>query len=379
MCSITMAILILGFIAVTPWLSKRYAAKWLYYAWLIIVLGLIIPYRLHLNTPLAQMNPVHTFIQSKTPLGIINYASSPSQTSITESGLQTIDWSLIACCIWLLGTLTFIVYNGLKHYRFISMVKRWGQNVVNPEQLQVFHKAKKELGISQIVGLQLCPCISSPMMIGIFKPLILLPGEDSSLDELALIFRHELIHLKRKDLLYKALIFLASAIHWFNPVVYLMTKAIATQCEISCDAEVVDGTNLDVRQQYSEAIIGVIRNQSRMQTSFSTNFYGGKKGMKNRIFSIMDTTKKKTGVIILCSLVIGTLGIGAAFGTGEASRSYSHSADNHTYNHNQEEHHEHESSIDAKECIDNKGQIDFSMVSKLSTSEVDKLDRKSVV
>lgn len=41
--------------------------------------------------------------------------------------------------------------------------------------------------------------------------------------------------------------------------------------------------------------------------------------MKTRIFSIMDTTKKKTGVVVLCIVLIAIIGVGTAFATKVAS------------------------------------------------------------
>jgi beta-lactamase regulating signal transducer with metallopeptidase domain len=79
------------------------------------------------------------------------------------------------------------------------------------------------------------------MLIGFFRPALLLPSAEITSDGLVLILRHELIHLKRHDLWYKALVLLATVIHWFNPVVYIMAKAIAAQCEISCDEQVLQG------------------------------------------------------------------------------------------------------------------------------------------
>lgn len=90
-----------------------------------------------------------------------------------------------------------------------------------------------------------------------------------------------------------------------------MVKAIDIQCELSCDAEVVRSEGSDTRLSYSKTIIGVIQYKSRMTTALSTHFYGGKKGMKSRIFSIMDMKKKKTGLSILCAVFMLTLGTGA--------------------------------------------------------------------
>jgi len=54
-CSVTMSVPVLVFFALTPWLSKRYDAKWLYYVWLVIVVGLIIPFRFHPDTALMHI------------------------------------------------------------------------------------------------------------------------------------------------------------------------------------------------------------------------------------------------------------------------------------------------------------------------------------
>ena len=159
------------------------------------------------------------------------------------------------------------------------------------------------------------------MMIGFVRPRILLPRTDFAQDELRFILEHELVHYKRKDLYYKGLVLLATAIHWFNPVVYLMARVIGAQCESSCDAQVVGGADADTRQSYSETIIGVVKHQSKLKTALSTNFYGGKMGMKNRIFSIMDTDRKKAGVAVFCAALIFTLGTGALFATNSGAQS----------------------------------------------------------
>ena len=41
-CSVTMSALALLYMAITPLLAKRYSEKSRYYAWLIIVVGLIV-------------------------------------------------------------------------------------------------------------------------------------------------------------------------------------------------------------------------------------------------------------------------------------------------------------------------------------------------
>lgn len=325
-CSVTMSVLVLGFIAATPWLSKRYSAKWLYYIWLVLVIGLIIPFRVHPNTTFIQMNDALAYIQQIIPGNVGNIVDPTITTNKPSQELSTISWYLIGMCLWAAGLLAFMIYHGLKHFRFLRMVSRWSEQP-DKQMSDTLQKIKADMGITTPVNLQICSCISSPMMIRFIRPTILLTCSDFSADELPYIFKHELVHFKRKDLWYKSLVLFATAVHWFNPVMYVMAKAIASQCEISCDAEVVSKTDICARQQYSETIIGVIKNQSRMQTVFSTNFYGGKKGMKKRIFSIMDTRKKRAGALILCLVVLGTLGTGAAFAVNAEVVSGSYSTD----------------------------------------------------
>ncbi|MGI6307950.1 MAG: M56 family metallopeptidase [Dethiobacteria bacterium] len=319
-CSVTMSVLILLLIFITPLLEKKYAAKWRYYAWLVIVIGLIIPFRPHLDTAFIQVDvPVSPAEIQQIMPG--NAATDAIGSNTTQQAFPTIPGYQLAGCLWIAGAATVITYYTLKHRRFIRMANRWGEKITNQQMIDTLQRLKDDLGISKEVKLQACPVSQTPMLIGFFRPVILLPPTEITCDRLALILRHELVHLKRNDLWYKALVLLATAIHWFNPVVYLMAKAIAVQCEISCDELVLQGTSFQQRKQYGETIMSVLKDGTMLQTALSTNFYGGKKDMKTRLFSIMDTTKKKAGITIFCVALIATIGVGIVFAANSANNS----------------------------------------------------------
>ena len=75
------------------------------------------------------------------------------------------------------------------------------------------------------------------MIIGLFRPTLLLPHEGYQKIDLEVIIRHELVHFKRNDLWFKLLLVCANAVHWFNPVIYLMVREANRDIEISCDEE----------------------------------------------------------------------------------------------------------------------------------------------
>lgn len=334
LCSAVMSVLVLFYMAVTPLLAKRYSVTGLYYAWLILVIGLIIPFRPNFGNAVVRIDmPVRTTapviqIGNRAPLTVpapsflSMPAPAPADAAAPEaffSAVLNLSWWQIAA-VWLTGMILFIVLQIIKHCRFLKLTARWSEDITDRETLALLQNLKTQVGISRKIGLQTCDTIGSPMLTGFVNPRILLPTANFVEDELYFVLKHELVHYKRKDLWYKCLVLAATAIHWFNPVVYLMAKVIAIQCELSCDAEVVRSADSDTRLDYSETIIGVVRYKSKLQTALSTNFYGGKKGMKKRIFSIMDMSKKKAGAAVLSGALILTLGTGVAFASNVESR-----------------------------------------------------------
>ena len=339
-CSVTMSALALFYMAITPIIKKYYSEKGRYYAWLIIVVGLIIPFRPHFGNAIVQID-VPSGVATPTvqaESGMFYFVPEPAERVMlppsttlpvdnTEipSALASVSWWNIAAAVWLAGMLAFLAYHAIKHYRFMKMAKRWSESVTDEKTLAVLQSLKSEMGISKKIILYHNSDLGSPVMYGIIHPRILLPTAELADDELRFILKHELVHFKRKDIYYKIMVLVATAIHWFNPLVYLIARAIDAQCEISCDAEIVRNTDADTRLQYSETIIGVVKYHSKFKTALSTNFYGGKKGMKNRIFSIMDTGNKRTGIIVVCIIIAISMATGVifAFNTDAAEHSVS--------------------------------------------------------
>ncbi|MCM3700047.1 M56 family metallopeptidase [Paenibacillus macerans] len=170
-CSISMTVLILGFTAITPWMSRRYAAKWIYYAWAIIVAGLIFPLRLHTDAALIPMNII-------PPAEVRQVMQEYGDTAGTQvfipadeggTGLTVNPLEQAAGGLWLAGVVIFAAYHGLKHYRFLKLVKRWRQPA-DPQMYEILLNIKNDIGITKQVGLHIAPCVTSPMITGFVNP-----------------------------------------------------------------------------------------------------------------------------------------------------------------------------------------------------------------
>ena len=78
--------------------------------------------------------------------------------------------------------------------------------------------------------------ISSPFVLGLFRPKIYLPSDMECTTHILL---HEQHHIRRMDHWIKVLAFLALSIHWFNPLVWLAFHLAGQDMEMSCDEAVI--------------------------------------------------------------------------------------------------------------------------------------------
>jgi|GEM_PF-2702463 len=103
----------------------------------------------------------------------------------------------------------------------------------------------ESLGIVRRVGVAVCDRIAAPMLIGVVRPLILLPSSALSgwsADHLEMALLHELAHLRRRDNLVNLLRRLVESLLFFHPVTWWLSAWIRLEREMCCDRLVVDRT-----------------------------------------------------------------------------------------------------------------------------------------
>lgn len=326
-CTLTMTALSCLLLALTPLLERRYSPRCLYALWLVVLVGFAVPVRPG-DAPQAMTVTLHApeamsaaSLQTASPEardGTPEGEQAPTRAQAGEARApsaaprMTLSPVQTAFAIWLLGAAVWLAAAAVAHARFLRTVRRWGRSVGEKEPLDALARAKARAGVRRHVWLRRCPAVASPMLVGVLRPVILLPDTALAGPALELVLLHELHHLRRGDIPVKLLLVLVRGMHWFNPIMHWVDRALAYHCEASCDAWVVRGADLDARQYYSETLIGVIRRQSGTRSALCTSYYGGVNGMKRRILSIMDMSRKRVGVLAACLTVALTLGTGLA-------------------------------------------------------------------
>src|SRR5699024_584556 len=102
--------------------------------------------------------------------------------------------------------------------------------------------------------------ISTPSLIGIFKPIILLPVNmvDLNAKQIEYIFLHELSHYKRKDNLLNVILILIQSLHWFNPFIWFLFIRLRIDIEFATAEIVLNILNCNVFNDYVLTLISII-------------------------------------------------------------------------------------------------------------------------
>jgi beta-lactamase regulating signal transducer with metallopeptidase domain len=162
---------------------------------------------------------------------VINEALPQGQEQLVADPLEAP--MSITTYIWMIGVLVMVIYSIVSYIRL-----RRKLSVVVPLRDNIF----------------IADDIKSPFVVGLFRPKIYLPCNLGDKEQEYIIL-HEQHHIKRLDHVMKALAFLALAIHWFNPLVWVAFILASKDMEMSCDEAVIRKIGGNVRADYSASLL----------------------------------------------------------------------------------------------------------------------------
>lgn len=152
----------------------------------------------------------------------------------------------------------------------------------------------------------------SPVTLGFIKPKIFLSSNIPDSQKIYII-KHELAHIRHKDYIIKLLMIAVCILHWFNPLVYIMTYEMNRLLEYYADEEVVADYDNNERKEYGNAIIDI---SSKNDIDYNLNImpinpFGSKsfKSMKERLIEMKNvknhgSLNKFLSCIVLAAIVI---------------------------------------------------------------------------
>lgn len=334
---------ILAMLVLKPLWRERYRAKTRCWLWLALAVFLLLPVDFSVkNAPVQAAPPKDytlfvgtdkTAIQSTDNLfGDMAEKSGQSPAAVRDTIIQRpvtnpeqkttryIPVTTILFYGYLAGAAAFLLYQGVSYAHFRRTVRRWKRDVARADYAAMLSDTVRDLGVSA-PEMIVCEAISTPAVTGLLRPRLLLPHEHYDVQELRYILRHELCHLKRRDMLFKLVLLAANAMHWFNPVVYLMLRQADEDIELACDSAATDGLELPERAAYSRTLLAAV--QSSVRALPATTCFGGTvERLKRRITNVLGAQKKR-GLGVVALVLALTLAAGCATSWGEGSQNSS--------------------------------------------------------
>ena len=334
---------ILAMLVLKPLWRERYRAKTRCWLWLALAVFLLLPVDFSVkNAPVQAAPPKDytlfvgtdkTAIQSTDNLfGDMAEKSGQSPAAVRDTIIQRpvtnpeqkttryIPVTTILFYGYLAGAAAFLLYQGVSYAHFRRTVRRWKRDVARADYAAMLSDTVRDLGVSA-PEMIVCEAISTPAVTGLLRPRLLLPHEHYDVQELRYILRHELCHLKRRDMLLKLVLLAANAMHWFNPGVYLMLRQADEDIELACDSAATDGLELPERAAYSRTLLAAV--QSSVRALPATTCFGGTvERLKRRITNVLGAQKKR-GLGVVALVLALTLAAGCATSWGEGSQNSS--------------------------------------------------------
>ncbi len=227
------------------------------------------------------------------------------ETLLFSSNVYKVISILIIC-----GCIAIIIFSKsiIQNRREKDMYLTGSGKPINQDLEEIFSEIKRELNIKQHVRLICSEYCVSPMTCGILFPIVWFPIYKEDVDKASYqyMIRHELMHIKHHDILIKYLSLLVIALHWFNPLSFLLYYEISCIGEMCCDSNVLEGQAEDACKEYGELLLQIA---TRKTTSDRKSLFMNMASTKNskiiqRRIREMTTKKRNKTILSIASTIV---------------------------------------------------------------------------
>ena len=240
-------------------------------------------------------------------------ATETQEMTISETAPKaslSIDWRSpkLWLSIWALGAIVSFAVTVFSYFKFTFGLKR---DLMEPDG---FTKSVYASIPGRKPALYFSDSTRTPMMLGVFKPKIVLPYREYDEELLNNILRHELTHYRRFDALYKWASVAVLSVHWFNPIAWFIRRELNRACEMSCDEMLLRSMDRNEKQSYGDSLLIMAASTALPSAVVATSFATEKRNLKERLVQIMNYKKSGTRVLAAVLTVALLTGCGVAAG-----------------------------------------------------------------
>ncbi|GMQ57143.1 hypothetical protein AN1V17_15380 [Vallitalea sediminicola] len=317
--SIKGIVLILIILLLQHFFRRNFTARWVYTLWSLVIIRLLIP-----TSPLENVLSLYnmgivkrlSFNMNDLILGRLGtsydsfeFIGNNININSFVNNAFSIDWKHLFAIIWIIGILFFLSIFIYININILILFKN--SNVCTDKNiLDIMNKCSEQINVTKNIRLYISSNLSSPMTYGVIFPKIIIPKDViANLDykELRYIFLHELVHIKRYDVLFNILGMLVCILHWFNPLVWYVFFRSKKDCELACDESVLQYLSSQEYTNYGLTLIQILEltiSTKVTNTIVAKALINDRSEANARISQITNYNKKSKSVIIFSVILI---------------------------------------------------------------------------
>ncbi len=309
--------------AIKPMIKERLPKSFQYYMWFPVIIALILPLSkiVVISAPGSSEMPIksmHDIAQKisdtafERPVTFGGVSQVGNKQNILQTTAHFPSIATMLFIFWLLGMIVVLSFNIICYALYVRKLKKYNISA-DKQEMELLNKLS---GSKNTPRLYKNSIVATPILMGVFRPEIILPYKEYEEMKLQGILLHEITHMRKYDIVIKWLLILAGALHWFNPIIYFVRLEISKACELACDESVIKKFDNDGRQHYGDSLIMVAADTIR-KIPVSVTMFEDKKNLKERLNAIMkykDFSKKTIylSCILFIIIICGTFYFGIA-------------------------------------------------------------------
>lgn len=285
--------------------GKKYISKTvLVTLWNLILIRALLPFQISLeNIPLLKQS-YQRFMAAEVPLASISFDPSAIQVSanlIKEAGNPdgVLQIEALISALWLVGAVCLLINFG-RIYRRERRALRKCLSTRN----ETAERLIRSLNLHRKVQLYEGTSFISPVTYGVLCPKIIIPGnlEAVSRVDMRNMIAHELVHIRRYDVVKRFFLVVALCVHWFNPLMWVMYHCYGMDQEMACDEKVLKEMAGEEAKNY---VYTMIKMATDGRMLWSTTGFVGRSAVRKRILAAMNHRKMRKG----SALAVAVLGL----------------------------------------------------------------------
>jgi bla regulator protein BlaR1 len=204
-----------------------------------------------IEAPAATPPPAVKATALSTEVARTTIAQAPAQPKISATAAAYAIYAVPAALLLLITALALA--------RLIALRAR-AEVLVDGHWLTALARAQRRMGFKHGTALLTSNALASPISWGLMRPVILLNSRAvEASDEAEAILAHELAHVARMDWMKLLLARIATALFWFNPLVWVLAREAHQLREETADDAVLAADIADT--DYAQLLVGVARHE----------------------------------------------------------------------------------------------------------------------